>query len=335
MISSSLIRAEGLTKEYSISVGKSLRRTKFTAVNNVSLSIAKGEVFGLVGESGCGKSTLAMLLLRLLDISGGSIYYGDTDITGLSYGKMRQLRKNMQVVFQDPYDSLDPRFTLEQIMEEPLKIHSFGNRAERRERIARMFGEVGLGSELLKRYPHQLSGGQRQRLCIARSLVLSPEFVVCDEAVASLDVSVQAQILNLLLDLKDEFSLTYLFISHNLAVVKFVSDRIGVMYFGSLVELAATEELFQNVRHPYTSALLSSAPDPDPTITKQRDILQSSVPSLIKPPGGCVFHPRCKYAAELCAIEPPELTNIGNDHYVACHKAGLPLSDMVQSGGPV
>ncbi|MDR0490978.1 MAG: ATP-binding cassette domain-containing protein [Oscillospiraceae bacterium] len=322
MDSTPLIRAQNLTKLYSISSGKKIAKTRFTAVNNVSLTINKGEVFGLVGESGCGKSTLAMLFLRLTDPSGGSLYYKDTDITGLSYGKMRQFRKNMQIVFQDPYDSLDPRFSLEQIMEEPLKIQHAGVKADRRELIIKMFASVGLGPELLKRYPHQLSGGQRQRLCIARSLILSPEFLVCDEAVAALDVSVQAQILNLLLDLKDEFELTYLFISHNLSVVKFVSDRIGVMYFGNLVELADTDEMFLNVRHPYTEALLSAIPDPDPTSTKQRDIMRSGIPSLINPPGGCVFHPRCKYADELCARESPELRDIGNGHCVACHKAG-------------
>ncbi|MCL2124826.1 MAG: ATP-binding cassette domain-containing protein [Oscillospiraceae bacterium] len=323
-----LIRAENLSKLYFINTGKTFRKTKFTAVNDVSFSIGKGEVFGLVGESGCGKSTLALLLLRLANASSGSIYYKDVDISELSYGAMRKYRKNLQVVFQDPYDSLDPRFSLEQIMEEPLKIHHYRDKGSRRDLIVKMFSSVGLGSELLKRYPHQLSGGQRQRLCIARSLILSPEFLVCDEAVAALDVSVQAQILNLLLDLKDEFNLTYLFISHNLSVVKFVSDRIGVMYFGNLVEMADTEELFRNVRHPYTAALLSASPDPDPESTKQREILGSGVPSIINPPSGCVFHPRCKYADEHCSREAPVLRDIGGDHLIACHKA-----DMVKDGG--
>jgi oligopeptide/dipeptide ABC transporter ATP-binding protein len=236
---------------------------------------------------------------------------------------MRQLRKDMQVVFQDPYDSLDPRFSLKQIMEEPLIIHKRGSPQARGDRIAELFESVGLSTQLLKRYPHQLSGGQRQRLCIARSLALSPNFMVCDEAVASLDVSIQAQILNLLLDLKDRFGLTYLFISHNLSVVKFVSDRIGVMYFGSLVELADTEELFSNLQHPYTAALLSAVPDPDPTSVKKRDILRSGVPSLIHPPGGCVFHPRCRYATEQCSREAPALRDVGNGHWVACHRAGI------------
>ena len=318
-----LIRAEKLSKEFLINTGKTFRKTKFTAVNNVSFNIGKGEVFGLVGESGCGKSTLALLLLRLMNANSGSIYYKDMDITAMSYSEMRRYRKNLQVVFQDPYDSLDPRFSLEQIMEEPLKIHHYRNKSSRRDLIVRMFASVGLGAELLKRYPHQLSGGQRQRLCIARSLILSPEFLVCDEAVAALDVSVQAQILNLLLDLKDEFNLTYLFISHNLSVVKFVSDRIGVMYFGNLVELANTDELFRNIRHPYTAALLSASPDPDPESTKQREILGSGVPSIINPPSGCVFHPRCKYADGHCSMEPPMLRDIGSDHLIACHKAEL------------
>ena len=318
-----LIRIENLTKRFSINVGKKIRKSEFTAVNNVSFNIGKGEIFGLVGESGCGKSTLAMLTLCLEKASSGAIYYEDTNITDLNYGKMRPFRKDMQIVFQDPSDSLDPRFNLRQIMEEPLNIHSWGNRQERRDHIARLFESVGLGTHLLERYPHQLSGGQRQRLCIARSLILSPKFMVCDEAVASLDVSIQAQILNLLLDLKDEFGLTYLFISHNLAAVKFVSDHIGVMYFGNLVELADTEELFGNVQHPYTAALLSSVPEPDPTSEKKRDILRSSVPSLINPPDGCVFHPRCKYATEQCSREAPVLRDIGNGHCVACHRAGV------------
>jgi len=322
MDNETLIRVQNLTKQFSIGAGKTVRKVKFTAVNDVSFSIGKGEVFGLVGESGCGKSTLALLVMRLMNASGGSVYYKETDISGLEYGKMRPFRRNMQIVFQDPYDSLDPRFTLDRIMNEPLRIHHWGGARERRDRIIHMFKEVGLGEDMLKRYPHQLSGGQRQRLCIARSLILSPEFVVCDEAVASLDVSIQAQILNLLLDLKDEFKLTYLFISHNLAVVKFVSDRIGVMYFGNLVELAETEELFRNVRHPYTAALLSAVPDPDPTSLKRRDILRSGVPSLIDPPTGCVFHPRCAYADEQCSREAPTLREVSPDHFAACHRVG-------------
>ena len=323
MGSEPLIRARNLSKQFSISAGRSIRKVKFDAVNNVSFDIGKGEVLGLVGESGCGKSTLAMLILRLMNPTRGSVYYEDTDISALSYRKMRQHRKNMQVVFQDPYDSLDPRFNLMQIMEEPLKIHHWGGKHERLEHINGMFKSVGLGPELFKRYPHQLSGGQRQRLCIARSLILSPKFLVCDEAVASLDVSIQAQILNLLLDLKDEFDLTYLFISHNLSVVKFVSDRIGVMYFGNLVEMADTKDLFANVQHPYTQALLSAVPDPDPASVKQREIMSSGVPSLIDPPGGCAFHPRCKHAVDQCRFETPELRDIGGNHSVACHRAGV------------
>ncbi|NLT40494.1 MAG: ATP-binding cassette domain-containing protein [Clostridiales bacterium] len=322
MNSEPLIRIEGLTKQFSISRGKNLRKAKFTAVNNVSFDINKGEVFGLVGESGCGKSTLALLTLRLMEPSGGAVYYKGRNIFDLKYNAMRVIRRDLQIVFQDPYDSLDPRFNLQQIMEEPFIIQKQGSRRERSERIAQLLDAVGLGTQLLNRYPHQLSGGQRQRLCIARSLALSPEFLVCDEAVASLDVSIQAQIINLLLDLKEEFGLTYMFISHNLAVVKFVSDRVGVMYFGNLVELADKENLFGNVQHPYTAALLSAVPDPFGA-GKRRDVLRSGVPSLIDPPGGCVFHPRCKYATERCSREAPCLRDIGGGHLVACHRAGI------------
>ena len=318
-----LIEIEGLTRRFAISSSRSFKKQRCTAVDNVSFDIRRGEVFGLVGESGCGKSTLAMLLLRLVEATSGTVRYEGEDIMKASQARLRQIRRNMQVVFQDPYDSLDPRFSLRRILEEPLLVQHYGSAAQRQARIESLMEDVGLPVSLLKRYPHQLSGGQRQRLCIARALALSPAFLVLDEAVAALDVSIQSQILNLLLDLKDEFSLTYLFISHNLAVVKFISDRIGVMYFGRLVELAEKEELFRNVLHPYTYALLSAVPEPDPDSVRRREILGSGVPSLINPPSGCAFHPRCRYATEECRRTPPQLRDAGGGHLVACHRAGV------------
>ena len=325
-----LLSLQNLTKQFTIDSAKGLKKQRFTAVNDVSFDIGRGEVFGLVGESGCGKSTLAMLVLRLLDATSGSVCYEGEDIMQMSHARLRRIRRNMQVVFQDPYDSLDPRFNLRRILEEPLLIHRIGTPEERLRRVEALMEDVGLPVSLLKRYPHQLSGGQRQRLCIARALALSPTFLVLDEAVAALDVSIQSQILNLLLDLKDEFNLTYLFISHNLAVVKFISDRIGVMYFGRIVELADKEELFRRVQHPYTCALLSAVPEPDPDAVRGREILRSGVPSLINPPSGCAFHPRCRYATEECRRTVPELRDVGGGHLVACHRAGIAGGEVTE-----
>jgi peptide/nickel transport system ATP-binding protein/oligopeptide transport system ATP-binding protein len=316
------IKLENLSKVFQINSSRGLKSTRLTAVNNVSLSIRRGETFGLVGESGCGKSTLAKIALRLIEASSGAVYYKNTDLYQLKYRELQALRREMQVVFQDPYDSLDPRLSLEELVAEPLLIHHYGDKAQRRSRIEELFRAVGLSTGWLPRYPHQLSGGQRQRLCIARALALSPQLVVCDEAVSALDVSIQAQILNLLLDLKEQFGLTYLFISHNLAVIKFMSDRIGVMYFGRLVELASKEILFSRVLHPYTHALLAAAPNPDPQKVKKRVLLQGSVPSLFHPPGGCVFHERCPYSREVCRNTEPPLLKMDENHYVACHFAG-------------
>jgi peptide/nickel transport system ATP-binding protein/oligopeptide transport system ATP-binding protein len=317
-----LIRLENLTKVFTVNSNKGFQKTKLTAVDNVSFDIERGETFGLVGESGCGKSTLSKIALRLIEATAGSVLYEGKDIYRMRFNELREIRRDLQVVFQDPYDSLNPRMTLEDIVMEPMNIHKLGTRKERGERVVEMFDAVGLPVQQMKRYPHQLSGGQRQRLCIARALVLSPLFIVCDEAVSALDVSIQAQILNLLMDLKDEFGLTYLFISHNLSVVKFVSDRVGVMYFGKLVELASKQELFHNVLHPYTYALLSAVPVPSPEKTRERVLLQGSVPSLFHPPTGCIFHNRCSYMAEICKHQIPNLTGMNDDHYVACHYAG-------------
>jgi peptide/nickel transport system ATP-binding protein/oligopeptide transport system ATP-binding protein len=317
-----LIRLEGLTKNFFINSSRGFRSARLTAVNDVSFDIRRGEVFGLVGESGCGKSTLYKIALRLIEASSGSVYYQGRNLYEMSFRELRKIRREMQVVFQDPYDSLNPRMTLEELAAEPLRIHRYGGRARRLERTEELFAAVGLPAQLIKRYPHQLSGGQRQRLCIARALSLSPEFIVCDEAVSALDVSIQAQILNLLLDLKEQMGLTYLFISHNLSVVRFVSDRIGVMYFGRLVELAGKDELFGHILHPYTYALLSAVPEPDPGWIRKYAVLQGSVPSMLRPQAGCVFHSRCPHGDRLCTQTPPEPRDFGGGHYAACHKAG-------------
>lgn len=316
-----LLRLNGVSKVFYVNNSKGFTKTRLTAVDDVSFDIMRGETFGLVGESGCGKSTLSKLALRLIEPSAGSVLYEGNNIYKMKFNELRRLRRDMQVVFQDPFDSLNPRMTLEAIVTEPMKIHGFGSREERHNRVRELFEAVGLSFAQMKRYPHQLSGGQRQRLCIARALALSPKLVVCDEAVSALDVSIQAQILNLLMDLKDEFGLTYLFISHNLAVVKFVSDRVGVMYYGRLVELANKEELFNNVLHPYTYALLAAVPDPSPGAKPKTVTLQGSVPSLFNPPSGCIFHDRCPYARKPCETLAPVLTDKGNGHLVACHYA--------------
>jgi peptide/nickel transport system ATP-binding protein/oligopeptide transport system ATP-binding protein len=317
-----LIRLEGLTKTFSINSSRGFRTARLTAVDGVSFDIRRGEVFGLVGESGCGKSTLYKVALRLMEASSGSVYYQGRNLYEMSFRELMRARREMQVVFQDPYDSLNPRMTLEELAAEPLRIHRYGNRRKRRSRVEELFAAVGLPAQLIKGYPHQLSGGQRQRLCIARALSLSPGFIVCDEAVSALDVSIQAQILNLLLDLREQMGLTYLFISHNLSVVRFVSDRIGVMYFGRLVELADKDELFAHILHPYTYALLSAVPEPDPGWIRKYLVLQGGVPSLLHPPAGCAFHSRCPHGDALCTQAPPVLRDLGGGHYVACHKAG-------------
>ncbi|WP_125140689.1 ABC transporter ATP-binding protein [Clostridium transplantifaecale] len=290
------------------------------AVDGVSLSIKKGETFGLVGESGCGKSTLARLILSLYKATAGDVYFHGKPIYKMNARQLREVRREMQVIFQDPYEALDPYLTIEEIIMEPLDIHQYGTKQEKREKVEEMCNLVGLPVNLLTRMPHQLSGGQRQRVNIARSLALNPEFVICDEAVSALDVSVQAQILNLLRHLQKELGLTYLFISHNLSVVKYISDTIGVMYFGHLVEVAPKNELFAAVKHPYTHALLSAVPLPDPDYQVNTGALTGDVPSLLNPPSGCIFHERCPYKQERCEREAPVLERVSDCHQVACHR---------------
>ncbi len=289
------------------------------AVDDVSFDIYEGETLGLVGESGCGKTTVGRTLLRLIEPTDGSVFFRGTDISTLPSREMRELRREMQLIFQDPFSSLNPRMTVGRIVGEGIEIHGLMNAHDRRERVKELLNLVGLNPGHINRYPHEFSGGQRQRIGIARALALNPSFIVCDEAVSALDVSIQAQILNLLIDLKDEFDLSYLFIAHDLSVVRHISDRIAVMYLGKLVEIAGTEELFDNPLHPYTRALLSAIPKEMPDEEKERIILEGDVPSPTNPPSGCSFHPRCPEAYEPCDRHEPELVEVSDGHFVSCH----------------
>lgn len=292
------------------------------AVNNVSLTIKRGETLGLVGESGCGKSTLGRLILRLEEPTAGEIYFEGENILQFNAERLRQMRRQMQIIFQDPYSSLNPRKTVGSIIGEPLVIHKIGTKKEQEERVRHLMEVVGLRPEHINRYPHEFSGGQRQRIGIARALALNPKLIIADEPVSALDVSIQAQVLNLLEDLQDEFHLTYLFIAHDLSVVEHISDRVAVMHLGRIAELAKSEELYSNPKHPYTQALLSANPIPDPTLERKRVILQGEVPSPINPPPGCNFHTRCPQRFEPCDKAVPELKEIEPDHWVACYLYG-------------
>ncbi|MEM7055383.1 MAG: ABC transporter ATP-binding protein [Bacteroidota bacterium] len=290
------------------------------AVDNVSFSVNKGATLGLVGESGCGKSTLGKTLLRLIEPSAGQIIFDSTDITQLDAQAMRAMRQKMQLIFQDPYASLNPRMTISSILAEPLKIHQlYDTVAEKKKRIHELLDYVQLPQDALHKYPHEFSGGQRQRICIARALAVKPQFIVCDEAVSALDVSIQAQVINLLMDLQQELGLTYLFIAHDLKVVEFISHQVAVMYLGNIVEMAPAHDIYQNPQHPYTKALLSAIPIPDPNHQKDRIILQGDVPSPISPPTGCHFHPRCWRGIDICKKKYPEPTKMDKNHWYRCH----------------
>ncbi len=297
---------------------------KIKAVDDVSFSLMKGETLALVGESGCGKSTLGRVLLRLLEPTSGHVIFEGQDIFSLGREAMREMRRKLQIVFQDPYSSLNPRMTVEEIVGEPLANFNIASGAEKAKRVRKMLEVTGLASYHARRYPHEFSGGQRQRIGIARALILNPKILVCDEAVSALDVSVQAQVINLMQDLQEEFGLTYLFIAHDLSVVKHISDRVGVMYLGKVVEIAEKSDLYNNPMHPYTKALLSAIPVHDPLLKKDRTILEGTVPSPQNPPSGCNFHTRCPLAKsgnkiETCKRDVPVLRPVGDEHYASCH----------------
>lgn len=314
-----LLEVKNLKKYYEISQGMFKEKIYVRAVDDVSFSIRKGETFALVGESGCGKSTTGRTLLRLMNPTDGEVLFDGENIEKLPYQNMRSLRKRMQMVFQDPYASLNPKKTIRQILMEPLKVHKKYEKAERLEKVLKMIEIVGLSEEHLDRYPHEFSGGQRQRIGIARAVILQPDFIVADEPVSALDVSVQSQVINLLLDLQKEFDLTYLFISHDLSVIEHMTDRVAVMYLGKIVEVADTEDLFANPKHPYTKALISAVPISDPNEKKERIILKGDVPSPVNPPSGCPFHTRCPVAMEICKTEVPKSVRFDNDHTATCH----------------
>jgi oligopeptide transport system ATP-binding protein len=297
------------------------QRLRLTAVDRVSLTIAGGETLGLVGESGCGKTTLGLTLMRLYEPTSGRILLEGRDLAALDGERLRLVRRRMQMIFQDPFASVDPRLTVEQIIQEPLDIHRVGTAAERREEVRRLADVVALPADALQRFPNEFSGGQQQRIGIARALALRPTVLICDEPVSSLDVSVQAQILNLLRDLQDEFQLSYLFISHDIAVTAFMSRRIGVMYLGRIMELGATRQIVGDPRHPYTRALVAAIPEPDPTRNRQRRGLGGDVPSPIERPSGCPFHPRCPLAQDVCSAEEPQLRTLDDGRLAACHFA--------------
>ena len=318
-----LIRVQNLTKHFPITRGLIVQKQvgAVQAVDNISFDIFKGETLGLVGESGCGKSTTGRTLLQLHEPTAGQVFYKDTELTGASNAVMREMRRNIQIIFQDPYASLNPRMTVGSIVAEPLEIHNVGTSAERQQRVKEFLELVSLNPHFINRYPHEFSGGQRQRIGVARALALQPDFIVCDEPISALDVSIQAQVVNLLEELQEEFGLTYLFIAHDLSMVRHISDRVAVMYLGKIVELAPRDELYENPLHPYTQALLSAVPIPDPVLEKKRTrvILEGDVPSPVNPPSGCRFHTRCPIAEEVCNQEAPVWREAKDGHWVACH----------------
>ncbi len=319
-----LIRVENLKKYFPITRGIIIQRTigYVRAVDDVSFFVHKGETFGLVGESGCGKTTLGRTILQLYRPTAGKVYFDGIDLTTLKGEELRKMRRRMQIIFQDPYASLNPRMTVGDIIGEPLEVHGIAKGREKRERVMELLKTVGLNPYFINRYPHEFSGGQRQRIGVARALAMYPDFIVCDEPISALDVSIQAQIINLLEDLQEKFNLTYLFIAHDLAVVRHISNRVAVMYLGKIVELTDRDSLYNNPLHPYTQALLSAVPIPDPVVEERRKriILKGDVPSPANPPSGCRFHTRCPVVMDICKEVEPEFKDVGGEHWVACHR---------------
>jgi peptide/nickel transport system ATP-binding protein len=329
-----LLEVKNLKKYYPIYKGIFRRISAYVkAVDGFNLFVREGETLGLVGESGCGKTTAGRAILRLIEPTEGEVLfrareqvkgvknYQEINVTAAPNVLMKDLRRNMQIIYQDPYSSLDSRMTIGSIIGEPLLVHGVSKANEREEQVRDLLIEVGMDPDYMNRYPHEFSGGQRQRIAIARALALRPQLIIADEPVSALDVSIKAQILNLLKTLQNEFNLTYLFISHDLAVVRHICDRVAVMYLGKIVELAFSKELFDNLKHPYTEALMSAVPVPDPDYRVKRILLEGDVPSPVNPPPGCSFHPRCRYAKEICRTEAPIFCDLGNEHFVACHFA--------------
>lgn len=321
-----LLKVEGLKKYFPIRKGfLNTQVGDVKAVDNVSFEVFEGETLGIVGESGCGKSTTGRLLMRLLEPTAGNIEFGGKMLSSLSNSEMRKARRDIQMIFQDPYASLNPRHSIGKILEEPLIVHGMGNPKERKHKVIELLKIVGLNEYHVKRYPHQFSGGQRQRIGIARALMTNPRLIIADEPVSALDVSIQAQVLNLMQSLQKELKLTYIFISHDLGVVRHISNRVGVMYLGKLVELTASENLYAEPLHPYTQALLSSVPVPDPTFEREQLIIAGDIPSASNPPSGCTFHTRCPFKKAQCSSVVPNMQEVKPGHYVACH-----LYDAIQ-----
>jgi len=315
-----LLKVDNLEVHFPIKKGLLARTVGYVyAVDGVSLKLDKGETLGLVGESGCGKTTTGLAILQLIESTGGTVVFEGEDITTVGKSQLQSLKKQIQMIFQDPYSSLNPRMTVNQILSDPMEIHGMYKGGERGERLAYLLEKVGLTPEQGRRYPHEFSGGQRQRIGIARALALNPRLIIGDEPVSALDVSIQAQIINLLVDLQGEFDLSYIIIAHDLAVVEHICDRIAVMYLGKIVEMASYKDLYTNAKHPYTQALLSAIPVPDPKTSKQRMILKGDVPSPINPPSGCHFHPRCPHRKDVCDKDEPGIKDLGDKHHVACY----------------
>ncbi len=318
-----LLKVENLRKAFKVSSNRpGAAKQSLKAVDGVSFTIKSGETLGLVGESGCGKSTTGKLLLRLLEPDSGTIQFDGRDVVGMGHRELTAIRRDMQMIFQDPYSSLNPRMRVGEIIGEPLVVHALAKGQEVKEQVLTLMQKVGLAPEHYDRYPHEFSGGQRQRIGIARTLAVQPRLVVADEPVSALDLSIQAQIVNLLKDLQEEFGLTYLFISHDLGIIEHVCDRVAVMYLGRIVEFATAEQLYQQPCHPYTEALLNAVPIPDPQRVRKHQVLSGEIPSPIDPPSGCHFHPRCPYAQDICRKQYPALTDHGEGHQSACHFSG-------------